>query len=172
MRQGIIWTLVLLLAAAHGGGQTASAPRPAAPPASAATAADVHTPLSEEEKIEALITSFKQLAGASFIRNGKHYDLNQAISHLRQKWTWKQSRIQSASDFITHAGSRSTVSGKPYVIRLADGSEITSEAWFVSQLTLVESNAAAARAHMSHATGDERPGKGPHPIASGQTNHH
>ena len=43
-------------------------------------------PLSEPQKIEALITSVEQLKGAVFIRNGSEYSGAQAAHHLRMKW--------------------------------------------------------------------------------------
>jgi hypothetical protein len=90
--------------------------------------------LSENEKIEALILSLKQIVGAKFIRNGQEYTLDEAIDHMRQKWEWKKSEIKTVEDFIKIAGSKSSMSGKPYTIRMPDGSETKTEEWFRKQL--------------------------------------
>jgi hypothetical protein len=57
---------------------------------------------------------------------------------MRKKWEWKKTEIKTAQDFITIVGSRSSTTGKPYVIRYSNGSEITSEEWFLKQLEIIE----------------------------------
>jgi len=92
---------------------------------------------SEDEKIEALILSLKQLSAASFIRNGQEYSVDEAMDHMRRKWAWQKSEIRTAEDFIRLAGSKSATSEKPYLIRKADGTETTAEEWFGKQLELL-----------------------------------
>jgi hypothetical protein len=94
--------------------------------------------LSENEKIEKLILSLKQIRGAKFIRNGKEYTADEAVAHLREKWEWKKSEIKTAEDFIRIVGAESSVSGEPYLIRFSDGKQRESEAWFREQLKLLE----------------------------------
>jgi hypothetical protein len=83
-------------------------------------------PLSESEKIEALITQVDGMTDAVFVRNGKSYDGHAAASHLREKWQWKKNEIKTARDFIRIIGSASSQSGKPYLIRFRDGREVKS----------------------------------------------
>jgi uncharacterized protein DUF5329 len=90
--------------------------------------------LSEDEKIEALILALKQLTGATFIRNGKEHTLDEAIAHMRTKWEWKKSEIKTAEDFIRVAASKSSMSGDPYIIRFADGTQRQAGEWFREQL--------------------------------------
>ncbi len=94
--------------------------------------------LSQGERIETLILSLRELVGARFIRNGKEHTLDKAIAHMRMKWEWKKSEIKTAEDFIRIAGSKSSTSGKPYMIRLQDGTEVKAEEWFSKQLELVK----------------------------------
>lgn len=94
--------------------------------------------LSESEKIETLILSMRQLVGAKFIRNDQDHTLDEAITHMRQKWEWRKSEIRTAGDFIRIAGSKSSTSGKPYMIRLPDGTEMKTEEWFGEQLELMK----------------------------------
>jgi Family of unknown function (DUF5329) len=98
-------------------------------------AADAETnALTEDEKIEALILALKQLVGAKFIRNGKAHTVDEAIEHMRTKWEWKKSEIKTAEDFIRVAASQSSVSGDPYFIRFADGTQRQAGEWFRAQL--------------------------------------
>lgn len=93
--------------------------------------------LSESEKIERLILSLGDIDGAKFIRNGQEHTVDEGVSHMRRKWEWKKTEIETAQDFITVVGSRSSSTGKPYLIRYSDGTEITSEEWFQKQLEII-----------------------------------
>ena len=92
------------------------------------------TSVSEKEKIEYLIRSVEELGNAKFIRNGRAYDANRAADHLRLKLRKAESRCNTAEDFITVCGSRSSISGQPYQIRFADGSVLSSEAFLRAKL--------------------------------------
>jgi hypothetical protein len=75
----------------------------------------------EQQKIDYLIASVAGLKNASFIRNGKAYDAPKAAEHMRLKLRFAGSRVKSAEDFIVCCGTGSSVSGKNYTIRFADG---------------------------------------------------
>jgi hypothetical protein len=98
--------------------------------------------LSENQKIDALIHSIEVLPGAHFIRNGKSYDGAAAADHLRMKRRYGGSRIKTANDFITNCASRSSMSGEPYRIQLANGSTITAESFFRAKLKRIETSSA------------------------------
>ncbi len=93
---------------------------------------------SQSENIEILILSLRQLVGARFIRNGQEHTPDEAIVHMRKKWEWKKSKIKTAEDFIRIVGSKSSISGQPYMIRLSDGTEMKSEEWLSKQLELMK----------------------------------
>src|SRR5947209_2194870 len=82
-------------------------------------------PMPEKEKIDLLIQSIESLRDAQLLRNGTAYDAKTAADHLRMKLGQAGDRIKTAQDFIRYIGSKSSVSGEPYKIRLADGSVIT-----------------------------------------------
>jgi len=75
----------------------------------------------EDARIEYLLTAVGSLQDAQFIRNGKPYDSKAAVDHLRTKLRAAGSRVQTAEDFIRVCASESSISGKPYEIRFADG---------------------------------------------------
>ena len=99
---------------------------------------ETNRPLSEDQRIEGLIDSLKKLDEAQFIRNGQEHTLDEAITHMRTKWEWKKAEIKTAEDFIRIAGSISSTSGQPYIIRMPDGTEIKTEDWFREQLKLMD----------------------------------
>ena len=75
----------------------------------------------EAEKIELLIARLEAMQDTVFIRNGKEHSSNRAAEHLRFKWRKAAKRVHTAEDFIELCGSRSSISGKAYQIRFANG---------------------------------------------------
>lgn len=101
-------------------------------------------PMTEEQKIDALIHSVEIVPGAQFIRNGSVYDGKAAASHLREKRSYAGSRIKTANDFIDHIATGSSMSGRPYQIRFADGRTVDSAVFFRAELRRLEMPPAAA----------------------------
>jgi hypothetical protein len=91
-------------------------------------------PAAEAQRIEYLIRSIEQLTDAKFIRNDSAYDGKAAAEHLRLKWREAGARIKTAQQFIELCGSKSSVSGRPYQIRFAEGTLLTSEAFLREKL--------------------------------------
>ncbi|MEN6464504.1 MAG: DUF5329 family protein [Syntrophaceae bacterium] len=98
-----------------------------------ASFADARDP-GEAAKIEYLIKSVEDLHGVKFIRNGSEYDSKKAADHLRLKLGKAGPRVKTAEDFITLCGSRSYLSGKPYMMRFPDGTAVTAESFFRRKL--------------------------------------
>jgi hypothetical protein len=73
---------------------------------------------AEKGKIEALISHLETLKDATFVRNGSDYDSKTAAKFLRGKWDANKQEINTVADFISKAATKSSTSGKPYVIRL------------------------------------------------------
>lgn len=87
----------------------------------------------EKKKIEFLISSVENFEGAIFIRNGSEHDAKEAAKHLRMKLQ-NVLVVKTADDFIRLCASKSSISGKPYMIRLTDGKTINSEEYFREKL--------------------------------------
>jgi hypothetical protein len=88
----------------------------------------------EAAKIQYLIASIEALEGAKFIRNGQEYDARSASSHLRLKLKNAGDRVKTAEDFIKYCGSKSSMTGVPYLIKLADGTTVKAEIFFREKL--------------------------------------
>ena len=91
-------------------------------------------PFSDSQKIDALIRAVEELPNAKFVRNDAEHDARNAGEHLRLKLRESRGRCKTAEDFIRVCASASSVSGKPYRIRFADGSVQTSEAFLRAKL--------------------------------------
>jgi len=110
---------------------TAHAPRPLPPMAH----------LTEQQKIQALIASVEHLKGAVFIRNGSEYDGAKAADHMRRKLKYAGDKVQTAEQFIDELASKSSMTGKPYTIRFADGRTVLSADYFHAELRKLEAPA-------------------------------
>ena len=87
----------------------------------------------EKKKFEFLISLVENLEGAKFIRNGSEHDGKEAAAHLRMKLQ-NALVVQTADDFIRICASKSSITGKPYMIKLSDGKTIKSEEYFREKL--------------------------------------
>jgi len=74
------------------------------------------------------------MEGVKFIRNGREYNARAASDHLRLKLKFAGSKVKTAEDFIEFCASKSSITGEPYLIRLADGTTVKSEIFFMNKL--------------------------------------
>ena len=88
----------------------------------------------EAAKIQHLIASVETLEGAKFIRNGREYDARPAANHLRLKLKNAGNHVKTAEDFIKYCGSKSSITGEPYLIRFSDGTTVKAEFFFRKKL--------------------------------------
>ncbi len=83
--------------------------------------------------IEYLLTAIGE-SGCTFIRNGKEYSSEDAESHLRMKYRRGKRWATDAGKFIERLASKSSMSGKPYLMRCEpDGEQPTAE-WLEAKL--------------------------------------
>ena len=82
-----------------------------------ASAADQST----DAKINSLISHVESLKDATFIRNGKEYTSANAAKFLRGKWDANKKDVRTTEDFIAKVATKSSTTGKPYLIRFKDG---------------------------------------------------
>jgi hypothetical protein len=94
--------------------------------------------LSESAKIEGLLDAITKSKGAKFIRNDSEHDGKAAADHLRSKWRSASSEIKTAKDFISKIASSSSMSGKPYEVKLSDGSKVKLRDWLTERLAELE----------------------------------
>lgn len=96
------------------------------------------TKLTEDQKIDLLISYIRNLKNAVFIRNGSEHSAEEAADHLQNKRKSAGKKIKTAIDFIVHIGSRSSMSGKPYQIKFNDGKVLPSAQLLTEELKRIE----------------------------------
>jgi Family of unknown function (DUF5329) len=99
-------------------------------------------------EIESLLHYVGAMDGASFIRNGEVHTPKEAEDHLRLKWTKQKSQIVTAEDFIRLCGTKSSMSGKPYIIRFKDGHEEEAASVLSKQLQVIRGAATSRTQRM------------------------
>ena len=100
----------------------------------AAAITSAATPMDE---IEGLLAYIKGLDQATFIRNGTAYSPVQAEAHLRMKWNNTKAHVKTAEDFIELCASKSSMTGKSYLIRFADGRTVEAGVALKEQLGIL-----------------------------------
>lgn len=96
------------------------------------------TQYTEAQKIDHLIAYVASLNNAIFIRNGSEHSAREASEHLQMKREKAGKRITTANDFIERVASASSLTGKPYQIRLADGKTYNCETVLKVELKKLE----------------------------------
>jgi hypothetical protein len=92
------------------------------------------TPSTDESAaIDHLIT-FVRESKLEFIRNGVSYNSADAAEHLSLKYGQAKDRLSTADEFIDNVASKSSLSGKPYLIVFADGTQASAGDWLHEEL--------------------------------------
>lgn len=75
-------------------------------------------------------------SGCEFNRNGTWYDARRASEHLHRKYDYllRRGMATTAESFIELAATRSSLSGRPYLVRCEGEAPIPSGAWFQRKL--------------------------------------
>lgn len=90
---------------------------------------------SAQQEIMHLL-EYLETSDCTFNRNGTWYDGGEAVDHIKRKYRYleKKNLVNSTESFIARAASKSSMSGKPYLVRCGSGEPVESGAWFDSAL--------------------------------------
>lgn len=88
------------------------------------------SPPVAQAEVEYLLSAVAS-SGCEFYRNGEWFDSQKASAHLRDKYhaLTALGRSMSAMDFIDEAATKSSVSGRPYLVRCAGGTPVPANLW-------------------------------------------
>ena len=89
-----------------------------------------------EKEIQHLFDHLKN-SDCEFNRNGKWYNAEEAQNHINKKYNYllKRGLINSTEQFIDRVASKSSMSGKPYIVKCGESQAINSSVWFKEELT-------------------------------------
>jgi len=88
------------------------------------------SPTVAQVEVEYLLSAVAG-SGCEFYRNGEWYDSRRASAHLRDKYNALVAlgHAATAMDFIEKAATKSSMSGRPYLIRCAGGAPVQTNQW-------------------------------------------
>ena len=86
-----------------------------------------------KEEVDHLLDAVAK-SDARFIRNGKEYSSAEGAEHLKYKLEQAGDRVKTAEDFIKGIGTKSYLSGKPYLMKHKDGSTTEVGPWLTRVL--------------------------------------
>jgi len=98
---------------------------------STSLAADV--PPAQKPEIDHLL-DFVQNSGCTIDRNGKTYSASEAISHIQKKYSYFKSDIETTEDFIALSATKSTLSGRYYLVSCDGAEQIRTQDWLLREL--------------------------------------
>ena len=67
-------------------------------------------------------------------RNGGSHKGNEAVSHIKNKYEYFKDNIDTTEEFIEYTATRSTMSGKYYLVRCGNGEESKTKEWLLNEL--------------------------------------
>jgi hypothetical protein len=125
-------------------GKDSAGPAPADPalaergtPLPAAEAAAQPAP---PEDVADTVESLLQILAASrltFLRNGAEHSGAEAAVHIRAKYDRIRDAVRTPEEFIERAATKSLLTGRPYLVQLADGSRQPLADWLHARLAEV-----------------------------------
>ena len=104
----------------------------------AALQARAAPPAHEQTRIEKLISFVEGQKGMTFIRNGTEYSCADAAKFLRGKMESMGGEVKTAREFIERIASKSSMSGKPYEVKFADGKTMLAAQFLGEELKRIE----------------------------------
>jgi hypothetical protein len=101
---------------------------------SGAVIAQSPTPVAAREITH--LFSALQNSKCEFYRNGTWYNAQKATEHLHRKYNYllKKGLVTTAESFIELAATKSSMSGKPYLVRCGNTQPVSSKSWFTGKL--------------------------------------
>ncbi len=86
-----------------------------------------------QKTIDYLIQTTER-SGFTFIRNGTEHSASEAAALMRRKLGFVKAQVKTPEDFIRLAASQSHLTGKPYLVKVADGKTMSGGAWLTGVL--------------------------------------
>ena len=77
---------------------------------------------------------FLRDSDCQMIRNGEAHSGADGAKHVQRKYDHFRDEIHSTEDFIEHAASKSTMSGKPYEVHCPGVQPVRSRDWLLREL--------------------------------------
>lgn len=88
---------------------------------------------SVQDEISHLL-NYVAVTDCKYERNGTIHNGTEAVNHINTKYDYYKAKIKTAEDFIAYAATKSTFSGKYYLIHCHDKPPVKSQDWLSAEL--------------------------------------
>jgi hypothetical protein len=106
----------------------------------------VNADVLPEQKLEVEhLLSFVKTSPCKINRNGDLYKGNEAISHIKRKYEYFKSDIKTAEQFIEYAATKSTLSGRYYMVKCGESKSFKTKEWLLEELQKYSKNKTQVR---------------------------
>ena len=95
--------------------------------------ANADVPAEQKPEVQHLLDYVRQ-SECLLVRNGSEHRGEKAVSHIQKKYDYFKDDITSTETFIEYSATKSTMSGKFYVIRCKGKKEVRSQDWLLEEL--------------------------------------
>ena len=80
------------------------------------------------------LLEFLQNSECQFERNGKIHSGKNTVNHVRKKYNYFKNKIDSTEKFIEYSATKSTMSGKYYMVLCKDEPKAITRDWLLQEL--------------------------------------
>ena len=101
------------------------------------THADV--PPETQHEVQHLI-NFVSNSPCQIVRNGSAHDGPEAIKHIQKKYKYFKDDIKTTEQFIEYSATKSTMSGKYYIVKCESKNPVKTKDWLLQELKEYRAN--------------------------------
>jgi hypothetical protein len=95
----------------------------------------VNADILPEQKLEIEhLLSFVKTSPCEINRNGDLHKGNEAVSHIKKKYEYFKSDIKTSEQFIEYAATKSTFSGRHYMVKCGESKSFKTKTWLLEEL--------------------------------------
>ena len=103
------------------------------------------------------LLKFAEESSCKYERNGKMHTSKKAVEHIQSKHNYYKDDIKATEDFIRLAATKSTMSGKYYLIHCPGQDVIKSKDWLLQELMAYRKSQVTTKVHtMNPELGSEK----------------
>lgn len=107
------------------------------------SAPKIFADVPESQRREVLhLLDFVISTDCSFERNGSKHSGEEAYKHIKRKYEHFKNKITSTEEFVEYSATKSTVSGKEYLVYCETDAPVTSKDWLLDELGTYRNNGA------------------------------
>lgn len=97
--------------------------------------------VSKEQKLEVEhLLKFLKNSSCEINRNGKFHKGNEAVSHIKKKYEYFRDDIDTTEEFVEYTATKSTMSGKYYLVQCGNGEAVRTKEWLLNELKSYRQN--------------------------------